>query len=209
MSSAKSVDKAVVHPHRSPAASLFNLPNKLTSTRLILAFVLFLLVWFHLWLASVALFLVAAATDWLDGYIARQRNLTSSLGRVYDPLVDKIMVCGIFIFLLQVTGTSLPGNAGVNAWMVTIIVAREFIVTGIRGFLEDKGVSFGADWLGKIKMFLQCIAILWILAALSLAHAGLAEDWMVILRDILNWSTVGITFVSGANYVRRAVEHLA
>lgn len=209
MSSAKSIDKSAVHPHRSPAASLFNLPNKLTSTRLILAFVLFLLVWYHQWMASVGLFLIAAATDWLDGYIARQRNLTSSLGRVYDPLVDKIMVCGLFIFFLQIQDTSLPGNAGINAWMVTIIVAREFIVTGIRGFLEDKGVSFGADWLGKIKMFLQCVAILWILAALSLAHAGFVESWMVWLRDFLNWSTVAITFVSGANYVRRAIEHLA
>ena len=83
------------------------------------------------------------------------------------------------------------------------------LVRDIRGFLEDKGVSFGADWLGKIKMFLQCIAILWILIALSLAHAGFVENWMVVLRDVLNWSTVAVTFISGTNYVRKAIEHLA
>ncbi|MFO0946756.1 MAG: CDP-diacylglycerol--glycerol-3-phosphate 3-phosphatidyltransferase [Planctomycetota bacterium] len=194
---------------RNPAASLFNLPNKLTSARLVLSFVLFLLIWYHQWLASMLLFLVAAATDWLDGYIARQQGLVSSLGRVYDPLVDKILVCGAFIFLLDCKDTALPGGAGVNAWMVTIIIAREFIVTGIRGFLEDKGVSFGADWLGKIKMFLQCAAILWILFALSLANQGSTAPVLVHVRDVLNWSTVGITFISGANYVRRAIEHLS
>lgn len=201
--------EALASTRRNPAASLFNLPNKLTSSRLILAFILFVLIWLEQWVASVGLFLIAAATDWFDGYIARQRGLTSSLGRVYDPLVDKILVCGVFIFLLQCQNTQLPDNAGINAWMVTIIVAREFIVTGIRGFLEDKGVAFGADWLGKLKMVLQCAAILWVLTALSLAHAGWPTGLLVVVRDILNWTTVGITFLSGANYVRRAIEHLA
>jgi CDP-diacylglycerol--glycerol-3-phosphate 3-phosphatidyltransferase len=191
------------------AASLFNLPNKLTSLRLILSLVLFGLVWLHLWKVSIALFAVAAFSDWLDGQIARRRGLVSSLGRVYDPLVDKILVCGLFIFLDDVHDTRLPGDAGLNAWMVTIVVAREFIVTGLRGFLEERGVSFGADWLGKVKMVLQCSAILWILVALAWSDQATVPDWAPVLRDVLNWTTVGVTFVSGGNYVRKAIAHLA
>lgn len=190
------------------ASSLFNLPNKLTSARLVLSFVLFGALWYQLWLTSFAVFVIAAVTDWLDGYYARKRGLTSALGRVYDPLVDKVMVSGVFIFLMEAEGTPLAGNAGLNAFMVTVIVAREFIVTGLRGYLEEKGVSFGADWLGKIKMFLQCIAIGWILIALSLAVAGYESNAIVVLRDILNWSAVVATFISGANYVYKAIEHL-
>ena len=187
----------------APAASLFNLPNKLTSSRLGLAFVLFLLIWLQQWVWSLLVFVVAAITDWLDGYFARKRGLVSSLGRVYDPLVDKILVSGAFIFLMS------EPSAGVNAWMVTIVVAREFIVTGLRGFLEEKGVSFGADWLGKLKMVLQCAAIIWILAFLSLLGHGMAPVGGGLIRDLLNYSMVTMTFVSGANYVARAIRHLA
>lgn len=193
----------------NPAASLFNLPNKLTSVRLVLSFVLFGTLWLHWWQVSLIVFAVAAITDWLDGYYARKRGLTSSLGRVYDPLVDKVMVSGVFIFLMEARGTALPGDAGLNAFMVTIIVAREFIVTGLRGFLEQMGVSFGADRLGKIKMCLQCLAILWILISLAVAAGGYPHPVLHVVRDVLNWSAVIATFISGANYVYRAVEHLA
>lgn len=190
------------------SASLFNLPNKLTSTRLVLSFVLFGTLWYQLWLVSFALFVVAAITDWLDGYYARKRGLTSALGRVYDPLVDKVMVTGVFVFLMEAHGTALPGDAGLNPLMVTIIIAREFIVTGLRGFLEEKGLSFGADWLGKIKMCLQCLAIAWILISLAAADAGSPLVLFQVIRDVLNWTAVAATFVSGANYVYRALEHL-
>jgi CDP-diacylglycerol--glycerol-3-phosphate 3-phosphatidyltransferase len=182
--------------------SLLNLPNKLTSLRLGLSFVLFAVIWLDQWLAGLTVFVVAALTDWLDGYYARKRGLISSLGRVYDPLVDKVLVSGSFIFLLE------ESRAGLNAFMVTVVVAREFIVTGLRGFLEEKGVSFGADWLGKTKMVLQCAAIIWILLSLHLAAGDSlcpAAEW---LRDGLNWSMVAVTIASGANYIHRAIEHL-
>lgn len=185
-----------------PSMSLMNLPNKLTSLRLGLSFVLFFLIWVQKWPAALVVFAVAAFTDWLDGYYARKRGLVSSLGRVYDPLVDKVLVCGVFIFLLE------NRHAGVNAWMVTIIVAREFIVTGLRGFLEDKGVSFGADIMGKAKMLLQCCAIAWILIAFSLADHGYTSIAIDYLRIGLIWGTVIVTFISGANYIMRAIEHL-
>ena len=185
-----------------PAMSLLNLPNKLTSLRLVLAFVLFLAIWLEQWPQGLALFAIAAFTDWLDGYFARRRGLTSSLGRVYDPLVDKILVCGSFIFLME------QPEANLSAWMVTIVVVREFIVTGLRGFLEEKGVSFGADWLGKIKMVLQCAAILWILVYFSAMDWDCAPPFMLPGRDILNWLVVLVTAASGINYIRRALQHL-
>lgn len=183
-----------------PASSIYSLPNKLTTVRLVLAFVLFTLVWLQWWKSGLVIFLVAAFTDWLDGYLARSRNLTSALGRVYDPLVDKVLVTGTFIFLMREPAAAL------NAWMVTIIVSREFIVTGVRGYLEEKGVAFGADRLGKLKMVLQCIAIGWMLFTLEI---GAAEKTFVsFLRDVFNWSTVVVTFISGGNYVRQALTHL-
>lgn len=204
---------SVAEPHSRQgesvhAASLFNLPNKLTTLRLGLAMVLFLFIWLRWWQASILLFAAAAFSDWLDGVIARRQGLVSALGRVYDPLVDKILVCGTFIFLSEARNTGLPGDAGLSAFMITIIIAREFIVTGLRGFLEERGVSFGADWTGKLKMVLQCAAILCILIAFALAARGSAGDGLVVLRDVLNWSTVTVTFLSGAHYVWKAVERL-
>lgn len=188
--------------------SLYNLPNKLTSLRLGLSFLLFVCIDCRWWLVGLAVFLIAAWTDWLDGQIARKRGLMSALGRVYDPLVDKVLNCGAFIFFSHVRDTPLPGDSGLNAWMVTIVVAREFIVTGIRGFLEEKGVQFGADWLGKYKMGLQCLAIIWLFVAFAVAERSTPAAFWTLGRDVLNWSTVGLTFLSGANYVRKALKHL-
>src|SRR5437667_6307109 len=121
--------------------SVFNLPNQLTASRFVLALVLFLLIDLEMWISSMVVFALAAATDWLDGYFARKQGLVSTLGRNLDPLVDKVLVCGAYIFLLPVAG------AGLTAWMVTVVVARELIITGLRSFMENRGATFGADWL--------------------------------------------------------------
>src|ERR1700682_5402997 len=122
---------------------VFNLPNQLTAARLVLALVLCVLIGYGLCLLCIGAFGLAALTDWLDGYLARKQGLTSALGRNLDPLVDKLLVCGAFIFLLPVPG------AGLAAWMVTVVVAREIIVTGLRSYFEARGVNFGADLAGK------------------------------------------------------------
>src|SRR5271165_7196031 len=129
-------------PRRPP---LFNLPNQLTASRFVLGVVLFVLIEEIQWIACIVVFALAAITDWLDGYLARRQGLTSTLGRNLDPLIDKVMICGAFIFLVP-----LP-QAGVQAWMVTVVVARELIITSLRSYLENMGAVFGADWLGKIK----------------------------------------------------------
>src|ERR1700722_3530854 len=129
-----------------PRPPVFNLPNQLTASRLVLALVLFLLIDLGLWISCIVVFALAATTDWLDGYLARKQGLVSTLGRNLDPLVDKVLVCGSYIFLIPVEG------AGIYAWMVTVMVARELIITGLRSFMENRGATFGADWLGKAKM---------------------------------------------------------
>src|SRR5690606_21826952 len=101
-----------------------------------------------------ALFLLAATTDAVDGYVARRYGQITTLGRVLDPFADKIIVCGTFVFLLERHPLS-----GVTAWMVVIVIGREMFVTGLRSFLEQQGKDFSATWSGKIKMILQCAAL--------------------------------------------------
>src|SRR4051812_48549197 len=100
-------------PPREPP--VFNLPNQLTAARLVLGIILFVLIECSLWVACIVVFTLAAVTDWLDGYLARKQGLTSTLGRNLDPLVDKVVICGAFIFLLPVQ------DSGVRAWMVTVV----------------------------------------------------------------------------------------
>src|SRR3954469_12352282 len=146
-----------------PPSPLINLPNQLTASRFVLAIVLFVLIELDQWLACLLVFIVAAFTDWLDGYLARRWKLQSTLGRNLDPLVDKVLVCGAYIFLLP----DGDKEGWLKPWMVTLVVARELVITGLRGFMEMHGAKFGADWLGKIKMTLQCAALIAIFVALD------------------------------------------
>src|SRR6266478_1698104 len=99
-----------------PRPPVLNLPNLLTTARLGLAVILFVCIAQEWWLAGVALFALAAITDWLDGYLARKQGLASAFGRNFDPLVDKVLICGAFVFLLGVPAD----GAGLRPWMVTV-----------------------------------------------------------------------------------------
>src|SRR6266481_6487501 len=119
---------ATVTPGRPPVRpSINNLPNQLTAARFVLAIVLFGLISLESWVWCFVVFAIAAFTDWLDGYLARKQGLTSTLGRNLDPLVDKVLMCGAFIFLLPV-GIKL---GFLYPWMVTVVVARELIITSL------------------------------------------------------------------------------
>jgi CDP-diacylglycerol--glycerol-3-phosphate 3-phosphatidyltransferase len=188
---------------------VFNLPNQLTAARLVLGLVLFALIElrnvFDVWPWCVVVFAVAAVTDWLDGYFARKQGLVSTLGRNLDPLVDKVVICGAFIFLLPVTG------AGLVPWMVTVVVARELIITSLRSFLEHQGATFGADWLGKIKMGLQCAALFVIFAALHVMDSPSWRDsvsFMALARDVLIYAMLAATALSGLQYLWKAAALL-
>ena len=116
----------------------FNLPNQLTAMRLALSVVLFVLIVWKVYLAAFVVFLVAASTDWVDGYLARRYGLVTTLGRILDPFADKIIVCGSFIFLAAIPEL----QQYVQPWMVVVIVGRELLVTALRSFLEQQGADF-------------------------------------------------------------------
>lgn len=180
-----------------------NLPNLITVSRLVLAIVLFSLIatgdW---WLTSTALFVFAASTDALDGYLARRYKQITVLGRILDPFVDKVIVCGAFVFLLE--DKSTPG-CGVTAWIVITIIGREMLVSSLRGILEKEGKDFSASFSGKAKMTLQCMAVTGCLVSLS---PDITAAWVPITRDILLWSAVAVTIWSGLIYVIRAASLL-
>jgi CDP-diacylglycerol--glycerol-3-phosphate 3-phosphatidyltransferase len=189
---------------------VLNIPNILTLGRLVLAVVLFVLLALRTWMAtSLIVFIIAASTDWLDGYIARRRGETTTLGRILDPFVDKVVVIGAFIFLLGEDSA----YTGLAPWMVTVIVARELLVTGLRSYLEGESVAFGADWMGKVKMVVQCIAIGLILFDLGIVHGQTTlinqwgaeiSSWSEWTRNVAIWLSITVTAISGISYAWRA-----
>src|SRR5438477_7203132 len=192
---------ATATPSRPP---VFNLPNQLTAARLGLALILFALIATEYWIWCIVVFALAAVTDWLDGYLARKQGLVSTLGRNLDPLVDKVLVCGAYIFLLP-----YGNDRWLWPWMVTVVVARELVITGLRGFMESYGAKFGADWLGKIKMVLQCAALIAIFVALDAkAHEISQRDWIERTRDVCIYAMLATTLLSGLQYLWRAVALL-
>ena len=174
-----------------------------TAGRLVLGIVLFVLIEYpatdvrylgNKWILCAIVFALAAFTDWLDGYVARFQGITSSLGRILDPLVDKVVVCGAYIFLMK------HKQAGLQPWMVVLVVSREFIITGLRSFLENLGASFGAELLGKLKMVLQCAALF----AIFLAMYEQNQDVFMWARDICVWGMLITTALSGLQYLWKA-----
>jgi len=192
---------AIKRPYGPIDVGALNLPNCITVSRLVLAFVLFAMISVgDLWLASTAVFIIAAATDAIDGYLARRYGLVTTLGRILDPFVDKIIVCGAFIFLVAIP------RSGIGPWMTLIVIGREMFITGLRSILESQGKDFSASMSGKIKMVLQCLAVG--ASLLSLSAQLQSSAGFVMLRDVLVWLAVGFTFLSGILYIRRAARLL-
>lgn len=178
-----------------------NLPNLITLSRLGLAVILFWLIYVEgFWISAAILFVVAAATDAIDGYIARKYGQVTTLGRILDPFVDKIIVCGAFVFLLE-----KKADSGVNSWMVMAVIGREMFVTGLRSFLEQAGKDFSAAFIGKAKMALQCVAITMSLLSLS---PRVGSPTFNFYRDIVLWSAVAVTLYSGLSYASRGFQML-
>ncbi len=188
-----------------------NVPNQLTTARLGFAVVLFALLTLCdpltaaaprvLLVLSFCVFVIAAVTDFLDGYLARRWAQESTFGRIADPFADKVLVCGTFIFF----ATPQFDFAGVASWMVVVIVARELLVSALRAESEAGGGAFGADWTGKLKMVTQSITIGLIFAVAAFeVLAGLSG-----LAVVLVWLTVLLTIASGLAAVSRAWRFLA
>ena len=184
--------------------SLLNVPNLLSFARIPLAVILFACIVENAWLAGLLVFIAACITDWLDGWWARRYGPLTLVGRNLDPLADKILVCGTFIYLIPTLG------AGIEPWMVVVVVGRELAVTGIRGMVEATGQKFGADWFGKLKMVLQCAVIIGVLLIRWLIWIDEGQ-FVTVLRPIqlvLLWAMLAATIGSGVQYVVKAVRLL-
>ncbi|MGD8451713.1 MAG: CDP-diacylglycerol--glycerol-3-phosphate 3-phosphatidyltransferase [Phycisphaerae bacterium] len=189
-----------------------NIPNQVTLGRLVLALIFFVLLslfsaaddprW--LLVAGFWVFLVAAVGDAVDGLLARWLKQVTSFGRIVDPVVDKIMVCGAFVLFAGPNFMHEGQNiTGVQPWMVLVILIREFLVSAIRAHAESGGKDFGANWVGKLKMFVQSATV-----CIILGQLGWRLDSMAPLRTTCVWLTVLVTALSIIVYVRRARSFL-
>ncbi len=179
----------------------WNLPNQVTALRLIVSVVVFVLLHVQWYVSALVLFLVAASTDWVDGQLARRYGQITQLGRVMDPLADKIVICGSFIFL-----AAEPASR-IGPWIAVVVVARELVVTVIRSFLEQHGRDFSANMPGKLKMVFQCAAVA---ASLWLLHRSQTADgpaeFLPALVTGLAWLAMVSTVYSGIIYIIAAVR---
>jgi len=191
-----------------------NLPNQITLSRLVVSAAFFaLLTQYSIGASSppsllyvcLAMFLVAAISDYWDGYYARKRGEVTALGRVLDPFVDKVLVCGAFV-LLAGPAFSNKGGAnvtGLESWMVVIILSRELLVTGLRGFSESRGVQFGAEFVGKAKMWTQTITVSVLLLTVAIFGADGGAVVEIVQRSLV-WLTVVVTATSLLTYLVKA-----
>ena len=202
----------------------WKLPNQLTVGRMVLSIAFFALLGFYeqgsasgRWLLNIAfvLYIIAGITDVLDGYLARKWKITSAFGRILDPVMDKILVVGGFIMLAGPNFTMAPGAAdhtlpgwvtgemasAVQAWMVVVILGREFLVSGVRGYSESQGMKFPATPAGKIKMFVQSFAIC--TALYQQANVPTATS-AIYMKVICVWLAVIVTLASGVSYIAKA-----
>ena len=184
-----------------------NLPNQLTLARLGLTVLFVAAVYSGVSFAftvAVVLFGVASFTDYLDGWIARRRGLVTAFGQLMDPLADKVLMSAAFIVLLDADRSTMP------AWLVIIVLTREFLVTGLRLLASSRGAILAADWLGKQKTIWQIVTASYLLVFHASAEPGMS--WLRPLfempgagRSILVPVLLGITLVttvwSGAAYV--------
>jgi len=213
-------------PH-TPTSLQRRIPNALTVGRLLLtaAFVAVLSLYRYPdqapWAlpAALALFVVAAVTDALDGHLARRWNAITVFGRVVDPAADKVLVLGALVFLASPSFLPAPGAGlelgrvvtGVEPWMVAVVLAREFMVTSARAVLESAGVSFAANAAGKIKMIAQSVLVPAAMLAVWLAPADAhaAGGWARWTLDLAAWGMTLLTAFSGLPYFSGLLRHMA
>lgn len=188
-----------------------NWANRLTLSRLVLT-VLFVLAlnssWQYARTCALAIFLIAGLTDFIDGEIARRYGVITNFGKLMDPLVDKIMMAAAFISLVPLKA--------VPAWAATTVVARDFLITGLRLMASAKGQVLPAERLGKQKTAWQIITVIFFLALFSIAEMQNASEpptWWLRARDdagpVLVWITVALTIYSGIGFAWRNRELIA
>lgn len=163
-----------------------NLPNKLTVGRMIAVpfFVVFYIMGYNI--AATLIFIVASATDWLDGKIARKNNLVTNFGKIMDPLADKILVYSAFCIMVE--------NGTIPGWTLIVILAREFTIAGMRTVAASEGIVIAAGMSGKIKTVLQMVAV-------PLLILGNVHITVVYAAQGFFWASLFMTIYSGIEYV--------
>lgn len=197
--SSNPMSAGVLNPTESvpESRSIYNVPNALTSLRFAMAIAVMALIPMGYYFSATATFLVAASTDWMDGYWARKYGQVTKFGRIFDPFVDKIIICGSFIAVVAVP------HSPIMSWMATVVVGRELLVTSLRGMIEGSGKDFSASWLGKWKMVLQCAAV--VSALIFLQYASVPQ-WISVTTQVLVWSSILLTVYSGYDYTIAAAK---
>lgn len=165
-----------------------NLPNKLTIARVIMVPFFIVLYMMDYTLLAFIIFVVAAFTDLLDGHIARKYNLITNFGKIMDPLADKILVYSAFCCMVE--------NGLIPAWMLIVILSREFIVGGMRTVAASEGIVVAAGMSGKIKTVLQMIAV-----PMLLLVGVISWPYWITASYILLWASLIMTVYSGVEYI--------
>ena len=185
------------NPAPATAPSPWNVPNALSAIRLVLAILVCAMIELGMMVPAAVVFVVAASTDWVDGWWARKYNQVTKLGRILDPFVDKVIICGAMIALVGAKGSPIA------PWMATVVVARELLVTSLRGMIEGQGGDFSAKQLGKWKMVAQCAAVV---ASLWLISSDPRPDWLSWTTWAILWIAILLTVVSAIEYVMLVVR---
>lgn len=183
-----------------PSDYNWNVPNGLSLVRLVLAIAVGVLIELQLFLPALICFIIAASTDFIDGWWARRFKQITKLGRILDPFVDKTIIGAAMIALVGVPGS------GFAAWIVTLVISRELLVTSLRGMIEGSGGDFSAKQLGKWKMVAQCAAIIASLLNLLQTEPVAWLQWTLVLSLI---NAVILTLLSGWEYVVLASRSLS
>jgi CDP-diacylglycerol--glycerol-3-phosphate 3-phosphatidyltransferase len=186
------------------STTVWNVPNVLTFARMGMSVVLFVLLALGFYWASLVVFSLAAFTDYLDGWWARTFQQQTVLGRIIDPLADKLVICGSVIFLAAVEDK----GSQIAPWMAVTLVGRELVVTALRSLVEERGIDFSASLAGKIKMVVQVAAVAGSLIILSLTKAQ-SPDWLIWTVLVLVWAALAVTLYSAGEYILAAIRILA
>ena len=169
-----------------------NLPNKLTVLRVCMVPV-FVVLMLTDWLGdsgkyvAAAVFILASVTDWFDGYLARKNNLVTDFGKFMDPIADKLLVCSALICLVE--------KGALAAWIVIIIIGREFIISGFRLVASDKGTVIAASYWGKFKTVSQMLMVILLILDLGGVFDTIAQ--------VLVWAALALTVISLVDYLRK------
>jgi len=191
-------------------SEIFNLPNKISAARLVLAVVFFILLPLKFYWVSLAVFVIAAGTDWVDGWYARKYDMVTKLGRVLDPFCDKILICGAYVLLAVEMGSDFLWFEKIAGWMAVVVVGRELLVTVLRSMIEGAGGDFSAKMAGKLKMVFQCVAVGACLVGLALVSSERESGplWLQVIIIGSVWISVLSTVHSGLLYVKAAAAYL-